>query len=85
MRTEKDKREKELYHLEKSVNAETTKLEERQEKEERISDEVQNVDTQVHNLQKKLAHTEKIAIERRREKDELEIQQRNIKDSWAAA
>lgn len=33
MRQEKDKKEKELNHLEKSVNAESTKLFERQEKE----------------------------------------------------
>lgn len=75
MRIAKDKNEKELAHLEKSVNAESTKLYERQEKHERVAQDVGVVDIQVHNLSKKLAHTEKIAIERKRERDELVIQQ----------
>jgi hypothetical protein len=45
MRNEKDKKEKELNHLEKSVNAETTKLIERQEKHDRIAADVENVET----------------------------------------
>ena len=74
LKNAKEVKEKENYNLGKSLESEKNKFEERRQKHERISIEVENVERDVRILQKKLEHTLKNVTEIQLLRDNMNIE-----------